>query len=232
MIDTKKNIRILVCDDHAIVRSGIVKLLENESWIYLVGEAENGEDLIRKFEICRPDVILVDISMPILSGIDAVKRIKKDYPDVKVLFLSILFDDQYVYSAIKVGALGLVSKSISNGELLYALREVSLGKKYFGPLYDDKKIKEITAKYDGSTNISLDNASAKLSIREEYVLKYISQGLMSEDIADKMNLGKRTVDKIRTEIMQKFDLKSLPALISFAVRYTENKKNSNVTINI
>ena len=230
MSDINKSTRILICDDHAIVRSGLAKLLESEDWLYLVGEAEDGEDLIRKFESCRPDMLLVDISMPVLSGIAAVKKIKETYPDVKVLFLSMLFDEQYIYCAIKVGALGLLSKNISKDELLYALKEVSSGRQYFGPLYDDKKVKDIVVKYNDNSDISLDTVGVKLTNREEEVLKYVSQGLTSEEIAEKMNLGKRTIDKIRTEFMQNYNLKSLPALISFAVRYTESKKNSNVTI--
>jgi two-component system response regulator NreC len=224
MIETDKSIRILICDDHAIVRSGLVKLLEDEDWIYTVAEAENGEDMIRKNETYRPDLILADISMPILSGIDAVKRIKKDYPSVKILFLSMLYDEQYIYCAVKVGAAGLLSKNVSKDELIYALREVSSGRKYFGPLFDEKKVNEIIDKYDDNRNLSANTVGAKLTTREEDVLKYISQGLMSEEIAEKMNLGKRTVDNVRTNIMQNFDLKSLPALISFAIRYTENKK--------
>jgi DNA-binding NarL/FixJ family response regulator len=230
MTETNKSIRILICDDHAIVRSGLVKLLEEEDWIYTVAEAENGEDMIRKNEAYRPDLILADISMPILSGIDAVKKIKKDYPNVKVLFLSMLYDEQYVYCAIKIGALGLVSKDVSKDELLYALREVSEGREYYGPLYDNKKVKDIIRKYDDNKNISFNAVGVQLTSREEEVLKYVSQGMMSEEISKIMNLGKRTVDKVRTDIMQNFNLKSLPALISFAVRYTESKKNSNTTI--
>jgi two-component system, NarL family, response regulator NreC len=230
MPDLLKNIRLLICDDHALVRSGIVKLLEEENWIYLVGEAENGEEMIQKYISLRPDLILADISMPVLSGIDAVKRIKQNYPEAIILFLSMLFDEQYIYCAIKVGASGLLSKNVSKDELLYALSEITLGRKYFGPLYNDKKILEIIKKYDSNSNSSLDTIGVKMTNREEEVLKYVSQGLMSEEIGDKMNLGKRTVDKIRISIMQKFELKSLPALISFAIHYTEYKKNSNITI--
>jgi two-component system, NarL family, response regulator NreC len=230
MNELNKNIRILICDDHALVRSGIIKLLKEENWIYIVGEAENGEDMIQKYISLKPDLILADISMPVLSGIDAVKRIKINYPEAKILFLSMLSDEQYIYCAIKVGAVGLLSKNVSEDELIYALREVSSGKKYFGPLFDDKKILEITKKYDGNTIFSLDTADVKLTNREEEVLKYVSQGLISEEIGEKLSLGKRTVDKVRINIMQKYDLKSLPALISFAIHYTENKKNINGTL--
>ena len=230
MNDTTENIRILLCDDHALVRSGIVKLMEDETWIYITGEAENGEDMIQKYISLRPDLILADISMPVMSGIDAAKRIMQDYPEAKILFLSQLFDEQYIYCAIKVGAMGLLSKNVSKDELLYGLRRVSSGGQYFGPLYDDKKISEIIDKYDSDTNLTLDTVGIRMSNREKEVLKYISQGLISEEIGEKMNLGKRTIDKVRVSIMHKFDLKSLPALISFAIHYTENRKDSTSII--
>jgi DNA-binding NarL/FixJ family response regulator len=168
--------------------------------------------------------------MPVMSGIDAVKRIRQDYPEANILFLSMLSDEQYIYCAVKVGAAGLLSKNVSKDELLYALREITSGGKYFGPLYNDRKIAEIIKKYDSNTATYMDAVGVNLTNREEEVLNYISQGLMSEEIGGKMNLGKRTIDKIRVGIMQKFDLKSLPALISFAIHYMENKRNSNVTI--
>ena len=224
MPDTIRNIRILICDDHALVRNGIVKLLEEEKdWIYIVGQAEDGEDMIRKYELTRPDLILADISMPVLSGMDAAKRIILNHPEAKILFLSMLYDEQYIYSAIKVGAVGILSKNISKDELIFAIKEVFSDRKYFGPLYDDDKVKEILSKYD-DTDLPLDIFGLKMTSREEEILKYLSEGLMSEEIGEKMNLGKRTIDKARIELMQKFNLKSLPALISFAIRFTESKK--------
>lgn len=223
MQNIQKTIRIIICDDHSLVRSGIAKLLEGEKWIYLVGEAENGEEMIKKYESLRPDLVLADISMPVLSGLEAVKEIKMKYPESKILMLTMLIDEQYIYWAFKVGASGFISKNVSSGELIYAIKEIASGRNYFGPLYDEKKLKEIIKKYDNKMN-SVSNTLGKLTLREEEVLKYISQGLMSGEIAEKMSLGKRTVDKLRTNIMQKYNLKSLPALISFAVHYTENKK--------
>jgi len=102
MPDLCKNIRILICDDHALVRTGISKLLEVD-WIFVAGEAENGDEMVRKYESLKPDLILADISMPVMSGMDAAKIIKRDHPEVKILFLSMLYDEQYVYCTIKVG---------------------------------------------------------------------------------------------------------------------------------
>jgi len=230
MIENDRNIRLMVCEDHAIVRSGLIKLMEDVNWICLVCEAEDGEDMIKKYEIYLPDLILADIAMPILSGIDALKLLITDYPSIKVLFLSMYSDDQYIYSAIKAGAMGYLTKNISKDELLHALKEVSLGRKYFGPLYNDKNIAALLNKYDGTKNTNPNLIGTKMTYREEKILTFVGQGLMSSEIAQKMNLGKRSVDKIRGEIMQKFELKTLPAFIRFATNYAEGKKNSNVTI--
>src|ERR1035437_4988808 len=104
--------RILICDDHALIRSGIVNHFINEPGYYIVGEAENGNDLIQKYELHKPDLIISDISMPGLSGTDAVKKLKSKHPDIKVLFISVLQGEPYIYLILKVSGLGLIPKDI------------------------------------------------------------------------------------------------------------------------
>ncbi|MDR3665996.1 MAG: response regulator transcription factor [Ignavibacteriaceae bacterium] len=111
------DIRIIICDDHTLFRNGLASLLRDQPGIYVISEAIDGYDLIKKYEKLKPDVILADISMPELSGTDAVKKLKLDYPDIKVLFLTMLTGEQHIYFALKVGGLGLVNKSIEIGEL-------------------------------------------------------------------------------------------------------------------
>ena len=220
-----KNIRILICDDHALFRSGIISLLENEPGIYFIGEAEDGFDLISKYETLKPDLILVDISMPRLSGIDAVKKLKLKYPDVTVLFLSMLKDDLYIYLTVKVGGLGFICKDVAKGELLLAINEVFKGRYYFGPFYNETKIKEIIKRYDNQPIGIKINTNIKLSKIEERILELISEGLSSLEIAEKLSLSKRTIDTHRSQITHKFRMKNNVALIKFAVLYTESKKN-------
>lgn len=220
----ENNIRILLCDDHALFRSGILSLLKEEQDIYIVGEAENGEDMLNKYEMIKPDVLLIDISMPVLNGTEAVKKLKKTYPQAKVLFLSMLFDDQYVYFSLKAGGNGLVDKNITKGELIYAIRTVYHGKNYFGPQYDDAKIKEVMAKYEFQ-NLQLKiNPGNELTKTEEKVLLFIGGGFTSAEIAEKMNISKRTVDSHRSSLMKKLKLSSLPALIKYAVNYSGGRK--------
>ena len=139
--------RILICDDHALIRSGITKYFINEPGYYLVGEADNGFDLIKKYELLKPDLIITDISMPGLSGTDAVKELKSKHPDIKVLFISILKGEPYIYLTLKVGGLGLIPKDILKGELLHAINEVYHGRYYFGPRYNEDDIKRILKEY-------------------------------------------------------------------------------------
>ncbi|MGE5379236.1 MAG: response regulator transcription factor, partial [Candidatus Aminicenantes bacterium] len=114
---SENTIRVLIADDHNLVRGGIVSLLDSVSDIYVVGEADNGQDLISKYFEIKPDVVLTDISMPILTGIEAVKQIKKRDPSARILFVSVYEGNEYVYQILKVGGNGLVHKSIVKGEL-------------------------------------------------------------------------------------------------------------------
>jgi DNA-binding NarL/FixJ family response regulator len=216
-------IRILLCDDHTLFRTGIVSILRDEPNIFVVGEAVDGYDLIKKYELLLPDVVVVDISMPGLSGTDAVKELKSKYPHIRVLFLTMLSGEQYIYYAIKVGGLGLVNKTIEKGELVFAINEVYHERNYFGPLFNDQKIKEIMKKY-ANLPVHLDlNIKEPLTEIEEKILLLISEGLTSQEIADFINLSKKTIDSHRIKLMKKFDLPNPSSLMRFALKYSESK---------
>lgn len=220
------SIRILICDDHALLRSGIISLLHDEPGIFIIGEAEDGYDLIDKYELLKPDLVIADISMPRLTGTDAVKELKLKHPDIKVLFLSMLQGELYIYYAAKVGGLGLINKNIAKGELLFAIHEVYNERNYFGPLNDDDKIKKIIKKYDNQPVGIKFNPGKELTEMEDKILEFISEGLSSIEIAGKLCLSRRTIDTHRVNIMHKFELKNSLALIRFAFLYTESKRTS------
>lgn len=225
----KDKIRILVSDDHELFRSGLIGMLKEEKNFFVVGEAENGREMVKKYFSLSPDIVIADISMPQLSGTDAAKEILKEDKNAKILFLTMLEDEQYIYYTYKIGGWGMMSKNIAKGELIYAINSICEGNKYFGPNFSDKKLKELTNKYDMLQKYS-ENITEELTDREEEILKYISEGLMSTEIAEKMFVSKKTIDAHRQHIMQKFNLKTLPALIKFAIEYTNAQKISTNTI--
>ena len=216
-----KRIRILLCDDHTLVRSGIASLLKNEDGIYVVGEAENGKEMIKKYFETNPDLIVADISMPELSGTDAFMKIKETSPDVKVLFLSVYYSEQYIYYALTAGAMGILNKSISKGELLYAIREIMDGRRYFGPEYDKNKLAVLVNKYAHEKKKFTEH---EISEFDDKMLIYISEGLTSIEIAKELFVSKHTIDAHRINIMKDYNLKTGQDLHKFAVLYTEGKK--------
>ena len=123
-------IKILVADDHKLFRRGIVKLLESHSNIYVIGEAENGQQLLDEYFKVSPDIVLVDIAMPVMTGLESVEKIKESDPKAKALFLSMFDNDEYIYKVLKSGGMGLINKNIMEGELIFAIEQVYNNRKY------------------------------------------------------------------------------------------------------
>jgi DNA-binding NarL/FixJ family response regulator len=195
-------IRVLLCDDHTLFRTGIVSILRDEPGIFVVGEAVDGYDLIKKYEQLLPDVVVVDISMPGLSGIDAVKELKSKFRNIRVLFLTMLDGEQYIFYAVKAGGLGLVNKTIEKGELVFAITEVFHERNYFGPLYNKEKIKEILKQYE-NLPVHMDlSIKEPLTELEDKILLLISEGLTSQEVADFIHISKKTVDSHRIKLMK------------------------------
>lgn len=214
-----KPIRVLIADDHKLFRMGIISLLEDVEDILIVGEAENGKELINKFSELEPDVILVDISMPVINGVEAIKTIKKINKDLKALMLSMYDSNEYIFYSIKSGAKGLLSKNTMKGELIYAIKTVNEGMLYFGKSLTEEKMIELEKKY--KQLISNDRQDyIRLNYRDRKILEQISKGMTSQEIADELNFSKKSIDYYRSRIMQRLEIKSLPELISYAVRYS------------
>jgi len=217
-------IRLLIADDHNLFRSGIINLLENEKDIFVIGEAATGEEMVSKYFELKPNIILADISMPELNGIEALQKIRLRDNSVKVLFLSMFEGEEYIYYCIKAGSMGLISKKVMKGELLYAIKSVHEGKRYFGIDLTEEKILKIINRFDKG-NIEVDFKDDVLSPREIQILKFISDGLTSNEMAEKLFISKRTIDTHRTHMMQKLNLKSLPELIKYAINRNLTEKS-------
>ena len=218
MIENK--FTILIADDHTLFRSGIISLIEGAEEIKIIGEASNGKELVRLYKELNPDLLLIDISMPEKTGLEAAKEIRERDKDVKILFLSMHEGTDYIYHTIKSGGNGLINKNILKAELLQAIKSVMTGKDYFGINYSESDIRDIVKKYDSFTEPPVFMQSSRLSEKEKEVLLLISEGLTSSEIAERMFIGKRTVDSHRISIMQKLQLNSLPELIRYSIDFS------------
>ncbi|OGU59633.1 MAG: hypothetical protein A2V66_17875 [Ignavibacteria bacterium RBG_13_36_8] len=222
-MENKEYIRILIADDHQLFRSGIISLLNDVNDILIVGEAENGKELINKYFKLKPDIILLDISMPGMSGADAFKEIKRRDKRVKALFLSMYEGDEYIFYILKIGGMGLLNKNIMKGELIYAVRQVQNNQKYFGNNLSNNELKEIQKKFKKLADASIDEYIT-LSSKEKEILIQISEGKTSLEIAKVLKLSKRTIDSHRVNLMNKLKITSLPQLIKYAVKFSQAKK--------
>ena len=222
-------IRLLIADDHTILRQGLVDILEKYDDICVVAEAEDGKSLVSKYFTFLPDVVLSDIEMPNLNGIEAAQEILKRHPAAKILFLSMYNSEEDFYKIYQAKALGLIPKEIIKNELVHAIRTVYNGDKYFlGKT--EHEIKAIITKYSTISNSNFAEArSTTLTPTEKNVLLFIADGKTSQEIANITNKSKRTVDSIRSTIMSKLNLHTLPQLIKYAMELSFAAKQKGKT---
>ncbi len=206
-------IRILVVDDHGIVREGLAALLERDDSMRIVGFAATGEEALSAARRLKPDLIIMDLVLPQLNGIDATQRILRDVPGTRVLALSACHSIDHVHRALRAGACGYVLKSAVAAELLSAVKAVTSGGLYLSPA--------VSESLDGETLAvpPADSPFEKLSAREREVLRGIVRGSTSADIARHMSLSRKTVDTYRSRIMVKLGVANRSALIHFAMKY-------------
>lgn len=216
-------IRIIIADDHKLFRQGIIELLKENPLLDIVDEVDNGNSLVKSYFENKPDIILIDIAMPVLSGFEAFEKIKEKDSSVKALFLSMHTEEVYYYQIYNAGGKGLLSKNIIIGELETALMSVMEGKIYFGKEYTEDKLKKLVSRYKEINN-EIGAVKIRLSEREIEVLKLIGMGKTSQEIAETLTLSKRTVDKHREIIMKKIKAKNLIELYRYAFDFIRDFK--------
>lgn len=202
-------INVLLTDDHQIIIDGLKSLLNNQEEINVAAQANNGREAIRILGLLSIDVLLMDIDMPVMNGIDALKEIRKSYQNVKVIILSMHNEAGMIKSLIEMGANGYLLKSCSQSELIDAIKKVASGQSYFSS--------DVTlALLKPSANQGQSNEL--LTERETEILKLIAGGFSNKEIGDQLFISHRTVDTHRTNLMKKLDVSNIAGLISYAIR--------------
>jgi two-component system response regulator NreC len=208
-------IRILLVDDHAVVRSGLRMLLENERDIEIIGEAASAYAAIEAAMSLRPNVILMDIGLPDLSGIDATREIKKRVPDAAIVALTIHEDEEYFFKMLEAGATGYVPKRAAPEELLTAIRAAATGQVYLYPSLAKLLVQDFLS---GGRPVSGEHLESELTDREDEVLAYLAEGANNDEIAKALVISPKTVARHRENIMRKLNLHSRAELVRYAIR--------------
>jgi len=206
-------IRILIADDHAVVREGIRHVLSADSAFEIVGEAANGLEAVQLAEQLRPDVVVLDLSMPVLSGLEAAERIRSAVPGTRVLVLSIHDHEEYILQSVRAGAQGYLRKDSSPAELRGAIRAVHAGGSFFGAPAAQALAAALRDEPDAPTPSKL----SLLTAREREVLIEIARGLSNKEIAGHFGISVRTVESHRESVMRKLEMRGVAALTRFVV---------------
>jgi len=210
-------IKIILVDDHQIVRDGIKSLLTESSCIEIIGEAQSAYDFFDLLKNLSPDVVLLDISLPNMSGIEVSKVLSKDYPNIKKLMLSMYTSEDFIFNALKAGINGYLPKNTTRDELIGAITEIHKGNEYFSKAISDTILKSYVKSAKYGNNVSEDKLS-NLTKREHEILLLVVEGMNNPSIAQKLSISIRTVETHKTSIMRKLDLNSTVDLVKFAIK--------------
>jgi two-component system response regulator NreC len=214
-METTHKIRLLLVDDHEVVRTGLRMLLENHEDLTIVGEADDAHNALSLIPKINPDIVIMDITLPDMSGIEATKVIKKKYPDIQIVALTIHEDEKYFFEMLKSGASGYVPKSAAPEDLVTAIKSAAVGDVYLYPTL----AKALVFDFVNRVHFDPDETSmGKLTSRESEILALLAEGLSNEEIAIKLVISKHTVARHRENIMAKLNLHNRSELVKYAIR--------------
>jgi len=209
-----QKVRIVIAEDHTILREGLKSLLSSNPDFEIIGEAEDGREAIRCVEKFKPDLILMDLSMPRINGLDAIKEIKKRFSETKILVLTVHKTEEYILATLKSGADGYILKDSTHAELVLAVKNVLSGKHYISPGISEKVIEGYL---EGKKTLKRKSSWETLTQREREILKLIAEGYKNKEIGDYLCISPKTVEKHRANLMEKLDLHNVQALTAFAI---------------
>jgi DNA-binding NarL/FixJ family response regulator len=209
-------IKIILVDDHQMFRDGLKAILSDQPDIELIADLGSGQELIELLNSAVPDLILTDISMPEISGIELTEYVQKHFPQIKILILSMHSDEEYIIKALRAGANGYLPKETSITELLKAIQTIYKGENYFNKSISDTILNSISNKAEVKTDPSEEE---KLTKREIEIIQLVVEGLSNKEIANKLFISIRTVDSHKNHIMQKLHLKSSVEMVKYALKH-------------
>jgi DNA-binding NarL/FixJ family response regulator len=211
-----KALRILVADDHDLMRRGIKALLQSHAGWEVCGEAHTGREAVTKAEELKPDIVILDISMPDLNGVDAAKRIRKSSPDTEVLILSVHYSDQLIRDILEAGVRGYIVKSDSDRDLIIAVETLANHKPFFTPRATEVMLTNFN---EGKTRTEPpETMRDRLTSREREIVQLLAEGKSSKEVASSLNISVKTAETHRANIMRKLQLHTVSELVRYAVR--------------
>jgi DNA-binding NarL/FixJ family response regulator len=210
-----RKIRVLLADDHTLIRAGLRMVVESQPDLTVVGEADNGREAVAMAETLKPDVVVMDIGMPGLNGIEASRQIREKMPDTQVVMLSMHSDEGYVLRALKAGAKAYLLKDSAEADLARAIQAAAEGRSFFSPAVGKVLLEDYMRKLQRT---GAEDSYELLSPREREILQLVAEGKSSKEIAGLLELSAYTVETHRARIMQKLNLRGVPELILYAVR--------------
>jgi two-component system, NarL family, nitrate/nitrite response regulator NarL len=212
-----EKINVFVVDDHQIFLDGIVSLLTDEADIRITGTAHNGKQAIEKIKNSKTDVVLMDINMPVMDGIEATKHLRNSNPEIRILMLTMYNEPRFIKECLEIGAKGYVLKNISKDDLVKAIHTVYQDKPYLDNEAQEKLINSISSKEEEDTR-DYDELAAQITQREMEILQLIALGLTSQDIANKLFISKNTVETHRKNMLAKLNVNNTAALLKIAYK--------------
>ncbi len=212
-----EKIKLILVDDHQLVRTGIANLLSGEPGFEIIGEASESREMFDLLRQLQPDIAVLDIALPGMSGIEITKKLHNDYPGIRILILSMHTSEEFIFNAINSGARGYLPKNTSRRELIEAIYAIHRGEEYFAESISNVILKSYIKKAK-SNSTDDENKEGLLSKRELEVLKLFAEGMTNQEIADKLFISIRTVESHKNHIMARLELKTTVDLVKFAIR--------------